>query len=477
MEALLESLPLSVDVVKFVSCLTLSFPLGILFRKIPSPIHRHLYGITVGSLMLVWCFGLSGLISFLFGPLLVYGLMTIFPSRLAPQIAFVVMFASLSFLHIYRMATDWMGYSLDISGPAMVSLIKVTMFAWNYRDGKLLESPLALTPLWRKKAVVVLPTLLEFLGYVLFFPTIHAGPAFHMVDYLKFINGNLYTDPKHNPSGKFPLSTITRASLTASGIGLLSLCIHLVLDYFTPTSALFLSGLPLSEYSIVGKLVFAHFAIMGLRCRYYFAWKLSEGAGILAGLGFKEYDESGKVDLNGLKNVYISKCELAGSLRDITVNWNYATGNWLKNYVYFRTASNISERPPTWALYFTNTVSAFWHGFYPGYYLAFVKASFEIDIMRQLRRKLRPYVLDKESNPMYPQKYVYDLLGWLLSSLSFTSGLSLFSSLSFSNALQYAKNFLFLPFLFPIGLFVAVKFVKGTPRKDGKKKKDSKKEE
>ncbi|WP_410961968.1 MBOAT family O-acyltransferase, partial [Salmonella sp. SAL4359] len=40
--------------------------------------------------------------------------------------------------------------------------------------------------------------------------------------------------------------------------------------------------------------------------------------------------------------------------------------------------------------YVTNLVSAFWHGFYPGYYIAFAKASFEIDIFRQLRGKFRP---------------------------------------------------------------------------------------
>lgn len=43
-------------------------------------------------------------------------------------------------------------------------------------------------------------------------------------------------------------------------------------------------------------------------------------------------------------------------------------------------------------MYITNTVSAFWHGFYPGYYISFVKASLEIDMMRRLRAKARPMV-------------------------------------------------------------------------------------
>lgn len=57
----------------------------------------------------------------------------------------------------------------------MVSVIKVTSFAWNYRDGKLVDKPELLTNRWTQKAVLKMPTLLEYLGFLFFFPTFLAG--------------------------------------------------------------------------------------------------------------------------------------------------------------------------------------------------------------------------------------------------------------------------------------------------------------
>ena len=57
----------------------------------------------------------------------------------------------------------------------MVSVIKVTAFSYNYRDGKLLSTPLLLTPYWQKYAVATMPTLFEFVSYLFYFPTFLAG--------------------------------------------------------------------------------------------------------------------------------------------------------------------------------------------------------------------------------------------------------------------------------------------------------------
>ena len=51
----------------------------------------------------------------------------------------------------------------------------------------------------------------------------------------------------------------------------------------------------------------------------------------------------------------------SGSLKVLLDNWNIATVRWLRYSVYERLYS-------TTAVF---TVSAFWHGFYPGYYLMF----------------------------------------------------------------------------------------------------------
>jgi lysophospholipid acyltransferase len=79
------------------------------------------------------------------------------------------------------------------------------------------------------------------------------------------------------------------------------------------------------------------------------------------------------------------------------------TAEWLRIYVYDRVQDPKSNTPrylvsivscltnycSGYAMLVTNTISAFWHGFYPGYYLAFGFASFIIEEMRMCRATIR----------------------------------------------------------------------------------------
>jgi hypothetical protein len=58
------------------------------------------------------------------------------------------------------------------------------------------------------------------------------------------------------------------------------------------------------------------------------------------------------------------------------------TANWLQRYVYFRTGNS---------LYGTYFVSAFWHGFYPGYYLFFLSIALVQSLARAWQKKVTPY--------------------------------------------------------------------------------------
>ena len=51
------------------------------------------------------------------------------------------------------------------------------------------------------------------------------------------------------------------------------------------------------------------------------------------------------------------------------------TNNWLRNYMYLRVTPK-GKKPGFRASLATFATSAFWHGFYPGYYLSFVLAAF-----------------------------------------------------------------------------------------------------
>lgn len=85
---------------------------------------------------------------------------------------------------------------------------------------------------------------------------------------------------------------------------------------------------------------------------------------MLCGFGFEGYSEQGTSrGWNGVSNMDIIGFEFAPSIREASRAWNKGTQNWLERYVYSRTGNSLM------ATYF---VSAFWHGFYPGYYLFFM---------------------------------------------------------------------------------------------------------
>jgi len=85
---------------------------------------------------------------------------------------------------------------------------------------------------------------------------------------------------------------------------------------------------------------------------------------VLAGFGFEGLTEDGKArGWNGVSNMDILGFEFAQSFRESSRAWNKGTQNWLERYVYTRTGNSLM------ATYF---ISAFWHGFYPGYYFFFM---------------------------------------------------------------------------------------------------------
>jgi lysophospholipid acyltransferase len=268
-----------------------------------------------------------------------------------------------------------------------------------------------------------------------------SGPPVHYKEYMDYLTGTQFKHDQFNPEGKRP--DCTYPTIEAVFISISSLIIHLSFAKYFPVEEL-LKPNGLAEMNLFMRHIYGVLSICGIRCKYYFIWKLSEGAGILAGLGFGGYDKNGNPLWNRLTNIYISKIETFGCLRDITTYWNYKTAEWLKHYFYLRqTRDPNKDKIPAYALYLTNTLSAFWHGFYPGYYFTFVYAAIFIDIARRIRTIFRPYVTEgqgKDEKKIYPIYYVYDILGRFFGMWIFTFGFQGFAGLSVANTIIGYSN-------------------------------------
>jgi len=156
------------------------------------------------------------------------------------------------------------------------------------------------------------------------------------------------------------------------------------------------------------------------RTKYYGVWALTEGACILAGIGYKGVDPTtGKVSWDRLRNVNPWMVETAQNTRAYLGGWNMNTNNWLRNYIYLRVTPR-GKKPGFRASMATFITSAFWHGFYPGYYLTFVLASFIQTVAKNCRRYFRPFFLDPKTSQPTSMKIYYDIFSYIVTQLAFS---------------------------------------------------------
>jgi lysophospholipid acyltransferase len=286
---------------------------------------------------------------------------------------------------------------VDITGVQMVLIMKLTAFCWNVQDGRLPQEELA--EFQRERALIRIPSLLDYIGYVLFFPSLFAGPAFDFVDYRRWLETTMFelppgTDPASAPKTrkkrKIPQSH-TPATIKAV-IGLIWILLFLKFSAWYNTELVL--GDQYMKYGFLRRIWLLEILGFVTRMKYYGVWYLTEGACILSGMGYKGVNaKTGKVDWNRLQNVNPWGIESAQNSRAYLENWNMNTNNWLRNYMYLRVTPK-GKKPGFRASLATFVTSAFWHGFYPGYYLSFVLAAFLQTVAKSkscfLRRLWKP---------------------------------------------------------------------------------------
>ena len=101
------------------------------------------------------------------------------------------------------------------------------------------------------------------------------------------------------------------------------------------------------------------------RCKYYHAWILADSVCNMSGLGWDKTNKNWDL----VSNVHAFQFELKGlNLKEILDLWNIGTMKWLRFVIYERT-------PKAYRTGLVYSTSAFWHGFYPGYYITFISGA------------------------------------------------------------------------------------------------------
>ncbi|KAI1115035.1 MBOAT family protein [Nemania sp. NC0429] len=441
-ELLAGALGASPDELKLIFSFLLSYPLAGLLKRVPDnrPDYKNLFIISGGLFYLVGLYSLwTGIRTLFISSAVTYGLAHYLrTSPYMPWIAFVFLMGHMAANQLTRQFADDPSV-VDITGAQMVLVMKLSAFAWNVFDGTLPEE--LLSDHQKDRRIIQLPGLLDYTGYVLFFPSLLAGPAFDYNEYKGWIDCTMFDMPASVDPAKKP-PTRKKRKIPRSGTpatwkmvcGLLWILAFLNLGKWFSPSVLFDDSF--LNYNFLRRVFILHMVGFTARTKYYGVWFLAEGSCILAGLGYNGVDPAtGRVSWNRLQNIDPWGVESAQNSRGYLEHWNMNTNKWLRYYVYLRVTPR-NRKPGFRASMATFVTSAFWHGFYPGYYLAFVLASFVQTAAKHFRRSIRPFFIDPVSQKPLPNKKYYDIASWLATQTTFSFTVAPFIILGFNESLQ-----------------------------------------
>ncbi|KAI0269304.1 MBOAT, membrane-bound O-acyltransferase family-domain-containing protein [Gloeopeniophorella convolvens] len=403
---------------QLISCLLISYPLGSVFVRLPAsqPALKHLFNVAISTFYFVPVLGQRLPFLLLLGDVLAtyFIALTVKGPRM-PWIVFGVMMTHLFLNHIERAIWgDPFDGSYNITGPQMVLVMKLTTFAWNVWDGR---RPAEDLDKWQTKMrVTKFPSLLEFLGFSLYFPGILVGPYLEYQAYTSLIDGTLFNvaggpEPSARrrviPDGRKRVAY--RKMLFALGYLGVYMGIAPKISYQTTTTDWFL------QQSLPYRILITQLAGFVERSKYYGVWILTEGASILTGHGFTGYAPSGASLWDGAANVDVWRIELPENFKGLIDSWNMKTNVWLRECMYKRVTPK-GKKAGFRSSMLTYLTSAIWHGCSAGYYITFVFAGFVTTVGRLARSTFRPLVLPAGADPKAPPpqtllKTLYDIAG------------------------------------------------------------------
>ncbi|KAI3713383.1 hypothetical protein L1987_71960 [Smallanthus sonchifolius] len=388
MEEMASMIGVSYPVFQFLLCYVATIPFSFFHRFVPGgSTAKHFYAATTGAVLSYLAFGLSSNIHFLVLIIISYGSMLGYRKRCG-LITFFLAMGYLIGCHVYYMSGDlWKEGGIDATGSMMVITLKVISCAINYNDGLLKEAYLRESQ--RKNRLLKLPSVIEYVGYCLCCGSHFAGPVYEMKDYLDWTEGKGIWMKSEKPSPS-PFGAAIKAILQAG----LCMGVYLYLDPRYPLSRIFSRSY--KKWGFIKKLRYQYMCSFSARWKYYFIWSVSEASMILSGLGFSGWTNSFPLEAQWkrARNVDILGVEFSKSAVEIPLVWNIHVSTWLRHYVYDRLVLK-GRRPGFFQLLATQTISAVWHGLYPGYIIFFVQSALMISGSKAIYRWQQTISSDK----------------------------------------------------------------------------------
>jgi len=375
------------DQIRYTGSLLVAIPIGFLYRAVTTDPFtckteadraraialRHTLACAVGLCFMLFAFGYE-IAHALFSSTVAWVIMKTVPGKNVHIWITIWAMGYMSLSHIYRQIVAYGSWTIDFTTPQLLLTQKMMNIAFALHDSSRKDDKLSDEQ--RKRMIRKPLELTEYYGYIFCMHTLLAGPSADYNEYIMWIDGSKLAGKAYSP-----LFAVFKKILCAA------FCLFMFIGIGAQWDVTSLGQVAwISQQAWWWIIIYNQVALCLGRHRYYFAWVLSDAACNAAGFGFNGLDSAGAAKWDAVLNIRYLDVEAATNFRAAMTGWNIATSNWLRRCVYERV-------PPAYATLASFTMSAIWHGFYPGYYLTFISSALFNETAKVLRRHVRPRVL------------------------------------------------------------------------------------
>lgn len=432
---------------RYAICLLGSFPFNAILKRLPDR-RINLKCFFIISVSMLYLFGVlnlyKGFQTLFISTMFTYVITRFYRSSFMPHLNFMFLMGHLAFNHLHAQFLNSSKHeTVDITGSQMVLVMKLSAFAWSYYDGVFEKDKDSLSAYQKSRAIEKHPSLLKFLAYAYFYPSLLTGPSFDFADFDSWLNCEMFHDLPEKKKPRRRLHPEQRRQIPKNGkLALWKVTQGLGWMYLSAVAPNYISVDYMLDFkkfnqrSFFYRINYMYFLGMTFRFKYYAAWTIAEASCILCGLGYNGYDSKTQtIKWNRVQNIDIYTVEMAQSTRELLEAWNMNTNKWLKNYVYLRVAKK-GKKPGFRSTLFTFLTSAFWHGTRPGYYLTFATGALFQTCGKIYRRNFRPMFMAEDGVTPLPFKWIYDAICFYVIKLAFGFMVQPFIILDLKQSLQ-----------------------------------------